>query len=168
MSKLTFGILVGSTFLMISCGSSSITFNDVAGIKKGDGVGDSLTGKFAMVLDVAGGVCIGLPTADEPQSGTSIPLDVDVVQADGSLEISKIYETVLRGANNFDHTYEVGGSSFLDAGEQKENVQRLIRITGTFKNADSFTGTMEERFTGRIDGDALDCVLVFNVSANRK
>jgi hypothetical protein len=160
-------LLASLVLLTAACSSSSIEFNDVVSIPAGDKEGTALSGSFAVIYEVKGDGCSDVSALGIPVSGSRTPLDIEVTQTEGALTFGMIDETTLRGGVDFENNFELGGGSVLSRGGD-ENILRLIRLTGSFQNGDNFTGEGEERLTGKIIEEEVDCTFSFEVTGVRK
>lgn len=156
-----------SVLLTLGCGKGAVNFMDVVSIQAGDGAGTALSGNFAVVLEVTSDGCASVSALEIPAVGTKTPVDVEVEQENGSITFKEIEEMDLAGAVDFESQFEAGGASIISRDGEK-NILRMIHVKGSFQDADTFSATGDERLTGRIRQEDVDCTFSVGISGVRK
>ncbi len=157
----TFGLL--SVLTLAACSSTgSLDFTQLVSIQPGDGAGNSLSGTFGVIANVTSNNCLSTDL-NTPAQGTKLSVDATLVQSDGTLTMEGL-DVAVRGAYNFDGTFELGGADIVDRGGSTGNILRLMKIQGKFSDANNFTGSVEEQLTGQINLQKIDCSLTYDIS----
>ncbi|HLG20172.1 MAG TPA: hypothetical protein VI895_10220 [Bdellovibrionota bacterium] len=170
MKSVLKALLIGGVILSAAqCGNSGggSSFDEVVGISAGDGAGEQFTGTFTVLFEVTSDGCASETLIGSPTAGTSDSREVVVKHDDGDISFDKI-EVKLRGALNFNSTFDVGGADIADAGGLEGNVLRTARLTGRFDDINSFEGNGEETYSGRVNKAGFNCTFSFRVSGIRK
>lgn len=154
-------------FLSAACSSGGIEFQDVVSIPAGDKEGTALSGTFSIFLEVTSDGCGSISALEIPPKGTTTPLDIEVTQEEGAISFSSIDEIALRGGIDFDNRFELGGGAVVSR-DGDDNILRLIHLTGEFEDPDNLTGKGEERLTGTIVEETVDCTFSFSITGARK
>jgi hypothetical protein len=143
--------------------SGSLDFTGVVNIEPGNAAGTAFSGEFAIVATVAATDCTE-SDLKTPSAGTAIPTDVTLTQADGALTLTGL-DVGLRGALDFSNQFELGGADIVDRGDGTRNIQRLMRVTGSFTGKDTFQATGEERLFGELNYVAVDCTISWSITS---
>ncbi len=160
--------LLSMVFLVVSCGSTEgINFQSVTGIVPGDGAGDALSGEFAVNFTYTSNGCAEHSELEIPAQGTTVSLDVSVAQDGGAMTFDKVH-VILRGSISFANRFEVGGADLLDVGESVQNVLRMVSLKGSFENPNEFSANGQERLTGSLEEEEVDCTYSFTAEGTRK
>jgi hypothetical protein len=156
-----------AAFALAACGGGSdLTFQSVVSIPASDGSGSELSGTFGGQLTVESNGCTE-KSLETPAVGDTEAFDIEVTQADGALTMGSIY-VKLSGGVTFKGAFEAGGADIVDRNGQIGNIERLVRVTGEFKDADNFDARGETRLTGQIDFEPTDCSFTFRLTGIRK
>jgi hypothetical protein len=158
-------LLVGFLFAVACSGGGSFNFNDIASIPAGDGAGTALTGTFATILKVKSNDCDS-SDLETPVEDSSTPLDLEITQEDGVLQLDKV-DVKLNGSVSFENEFEVGGAQVVSRGEGDNNILQMVRVTGKFTSANEFEASGEERLTGILMGNEIDCSFRFELTGVR-
>jgi hypothetical protein len=154
--------------LLAGCGGGeSIDFYQVTSIETDNGAGTHFSGTYAVTLEYTSDGCAGHSELGIPARGTEVALDVEVTHAEGAIEFGTI-EVALRGGVSIESDFEAGGADIRSAGDWQDNILRMVYLTGRFEGPDSFTGRGQERLTGSLGKETVDCAFTFTVSGLRK
>jgi hypothetical protein len=143
--------------------SGSLDFTGVVNIEPGNAAGTAFSGDFAVVATVAATDCTE-SDLKTPSQGTAIPTDVTLTQADGVFTLTGL-DVALRGALDFSNRFELGGADIVDRGDGIQNIQRLMRVTGSFTGKDTFQADGEERLFGQLNYQSVDCTISWTIAS---
>ncbi|MFH1262206.1 MAG: hypothetical protein V1495_02010 [Pseudomonadota bacterium] len=160
---LTFGLFG----IVLSCGGGTIEFGDVVSIPAGNAAGNGYTATYTVRVTITSAGCANVAALDVPVVGKVSQVDVVVTQEDGALTLASLDSVTLRGGIQIDSRFEVGGAAVVTV-EGADNILRMVHLNGNFTDATSFKGTGEERMTGRISTQDVDCTFSFSVDALQK
>lgn len=156
-----------AVLLALGCGGGTIEFKDVAAIPAGDKEGVALSGTFSVFFEITSDGCAHVAALEVPVVGSKVSVDVTVTQDQGAITFDKVEEILLRGGIDFDSTFEAGGAAIISR-TGTDNILRLVHLNGNFQDKDTFSGTGDERLTGRVGTEDVDCIFSFKVSGVRK
>jgi hypothetical protein len=153
--------------VLLSCGGGTIGFTDVVSIPAGNAAGTGYTATYTVRVTITSAGCANVAALDVPVVGKVTQVDVVVTQADGALTLASLDSVTLHGGIQVDSRFEVGGAAVVTV-DGADNILRLIHLNANFTDATSFKGTGEERMTGKISTQDVDCTFSFGVDALQK
>jgi hypothetical protein len=156
-----------------ACGGGSggtLEREDVTDIPPGDAVGSEVSGEYELELYTTD--CLGRCPVIEAgifvvtlcDVGELDSADASVTQADGELVLDSTGLVIdrLTGGIAADGTFEIGGWGTQYGGA----VEIVVLSTGT-ADGESFTGTAESRGRGEVEGELIDCTVMYDVTGTR-
>lgn len=155
-------LLIPAASLAIACGGGAdgpLDKDGVTGLPTGSGTGAAASGSYQAELRTLG--CSGTCPTGSCREGSVASGTLSLVQRDGYLSMTAA-GALLEGGIDADGAYLVGGWTTIQSGA----VQQAFRSDGVY-TGNGFSGAIEARRWGTLEGQAVDCTESGTITATR-